>query len=83
MAQVTLLGKSLGGAVAIYLAAARQNAMQAVIVENTFTSLEDVAPKVRLPHPSKAVTALSQSTCAAQEVLSSHLWLSPPCHAAP
>ena len=82
MVQVTLLGKSLGGAVAIYLAAARQNAMQAVIVENTFTSLEDVAPKV-LPHPSKTVTALSLPTCAAQEVLSSHLWLMPPCHAAP
>ena len=46
--QVAVLGKSLGGAVAIYLAAARQATMQAVIVENTFTSLEEVAPKVSL-----------------------------------
>ena len=46
--QVAMLGKSLGGAVAIYLAAARQATMQAVIVENTFTSLEEVAPKVSL-----------------------------------
>ena len=45
--QVALLGKSLGGAVAIYLAAARHEALQAVIVENTFTSLEEMAPKVR------------------------------------
>ena len=44
---MALLGKSLGGAVAIYLAAARQEALQAVMVENTFTSLEEVAPKVR------------------------------------
>ena len=47
--QVAVLGKSLGGAVALYLAAARQATMQAVIVENTFTSLEELAPKVRPP----------------------------------
>ena len=77
MAQVTLLGKSLGGAVAIYLAAARQNAMQAVIVENTFTSLEDVAPKVSPPHTLSAVRAVSLPlpACVAQELLSCHLFI--------
>ena len=47
--QIVLLGKSLGGAVSIYLAAARPGAFEAVIVENTFTCLEDVAGKVCPP----------------------------------
>ncbi len=45
--QVMLLGKSLGGAVAIHLAAANPTRVQALLVENTFTSIEDVAPRVR------------------------------------
>ena len=45
--QVMLLGKSLGGAVAIHLAAANPTRVRALLVENTFTSIEDVAPRVR------------------------------------
>ena len=40
-----MLGKSLGGAVALHVAAANPERVAAVIVENTFLSIEDVAPK--------------------------------------
>ena len=43
--QLVLMGKSLGGAVSIYLAANRPGTFKAVVVENTFTCLEDVAGK--------------------------------------
>lgn len=43
------MGKSLGGATAIHLAAANQGKFRTVVVENTFTSIEDVAHKVP-PH---------------------------------
>lgn len=45
--QVAIFGRSLGGAVAIHLAAANPGKVAALMVENTFTSIEDVAPKVR------------------------------------
>ena len=35
-------GRSLGGAVAIHIAARRAAALSAVIVENTFTSIDDM-----------------------------------------
>ena len=45
-AQVVVLGKSLGGAVALHLAAANPGLFRAIMIENTFTSIEDIAPKV-------------------------------------
>ncbi len=54
-AQVVVLGKSLGGAVALHLAAANPGRFRAVVVENTFTSIEDMAPKVcKPPSPSSS-----------------------------
>ena len=44
-AQVVVLGKSLGGAVALHLAASNPSSFKAIVVENTFLSIEDVAPK--------------------------------------
>ena len=44
-----MLGKSLGGAVALHVAAANPERVAAVIVENTFLSIEDVAPKACAP----------------------------------
>lgn len=44
-----MLGKSLGGAVALHVAAANPERVAAVIVENTFLSIEDVAPKACSP----------------------------------
>ena len=46
MMQIVVLGKSLGGAVALHLAASNPAAFKAVVIENTFLSIEDVAPKV-------------------------------------
>lgn len=43
---ISLFGRSLGGAVAINLAARHSNEIKAVMVENTFTSIVDVAPKL-------------------------------------
>lgn len=45
--QIVLFGKSLGGAVVIHLAAQQPDRVRALIVENTFTSLENLAPVVR------------------------------------
>jgi len=39
---ILLFGRSLGGAVALELAARRESAVKAVVVENTFTSMEDL-----------------------------------------
>ena len=39
---IIVFGRSLGGAVAIHLAAEKQNEIAAVIVENTFTSIADM-----------------------------------------
>ena len=44
-----MLGKSLGGAVALHVAAANPERVAAIIVENTFLSIEDVAPKACAP----------------------------------
>ncbi len=44
--QVVVLGKSLGGAVALHLAASNPDTFKAIVIENTFLSIEDVAPKV-------------------------------------
>lgn len=46
MLQVVVMGKSLGGAVALHLAAANPKVFRAIVIENTFLSIEDVAPKV-------------------------------------
>ena len=45
--QISVMGKSLGGATAIHLAAANPGKIRSLVVENTFTSIEDVAYKVR------------------------------------
>jgi pimeloyl-ACP methyl ester carboxylesterase len=45
-AQIVVLGRSLGGAVALHLAADNPKAFKALVIENTFLSIEDVAPKV-------------------------------------
>jgi len=44
--RVGVFGRSLGGAVALALAASRPEAVAAVVVENTFLSIEALAPKV-------------------------------------
>ncbi|KAK9820327.1 hypothetical protein WJX72_009019 [[Myrmecia] bisecta] len=44
--KIAVFGRSLGGAVAIQLLAANPHAAQALIIENTFTSIQDLAPKV-------------------------------------
>lgn len=44
--RIVLYGKSLGGAVALHLAAAHQTQLRAAIVENTFTSVEHMVPRV-------------------------------------
>ena len=44
--QVSIMGKSLGGATAIHLASANPGRFRTIVVENTFTSIEDVAHKV-------------------------------------
>lgn len=44
--RIVLFGRSLGGAVALHLAAGREGAIKAAIVENTFTSVGDMVPKV-------------------------------------
>ena len=49
--QISILGKSLGGATGIHLAAANPGRIQTLVVENTFASIEDVAYKVQLPPP--------------------------------
>eukprot|EP00291_Cryptomonas_curvata_P025643 CAMPEP_0172174232 /NCGR_PEP_ID=MMETSP1050-20130122/13534_1 /TAXON_ID=233186 /ORGANISM="Cryptomonas curvata, Strain CCAP979/52" /LENGTH=337 /DNA_ID=CAMNT_0012846153 /DNA_START=97 /DNA_END=1107 /DNA_ORIENTATION=+ len=41
-ASIFLFGRSLGGAVAIELAARRESAVRGVVVENTFTSIDDL-----------------------------------------
>lgn len=43
---ISVFGRSLGGAVAINLAARHTDEINAVIIENTFTSIEEVAPKL-------------------------------------
>jgi hypothetical protein len=48
------MGKSLGGATAIHLAAANPGKLCSVVVENTFTSIEDVAHKVSNPFTNRA-----------------------------
>ena len=47
-AQIVVLGKSLGGAVALHLASSNPDSFKAIVVENTFLSIEDVAPKASL-----------------------------------
>ncbi|GAX75394.1 hypothetical protein CEUSTIGMA_g2838.t1 [Chlamydomonas eustigma] len=47
--RVVVFGKSLGGAVAIFLAAAYQEKLKGLIIENTFTSVEDMVGSVLPP----------------------------------
>ncbi|GLI68716.1 hypothetical protein VaNZ11_013197, partial [Volvox africanus] len=47
--KVVLFGRSLGGAVAIHLAAEQQAQIQGLIVENTFTAVQDMASRVVPP----------------------------------
>mmetsp|Transcript_2031 Transcript_2031/g.4500 ORF Transcript_2031/g.4500 Transcript_2031/m.4500 type:complete len:302 (-) Transcript_2031:403-1308(-) len=47
--KVVVFGRSLGGAVAIHLTAAHQEEVVALIVENTFTSVEDMVSRVLPP----------------------------------
>eukprot|EP00727_Mastigamoeba_balamuthi_P001278 m51a1_g11147 hypothetical protein (287) ;mRNA; f:239208-240442 len=45
-ARVVVFGRSLGGAVAAHVASARPDAVGALVLENTFTSLPDLIPSV-------------------------------------
>ncbi|KAG2497973.1 hypothetical protein HYH03_004234 [Edaphochlamys debaryana] len=47
--RVVLFGRSLGGAVAVHLAAERQEKLKALIVENTFTGVQDMVGSVVPP----------------------------------
>ncbi|KAG2455082.1 hypothetical protein HYH02_000904 [Chlamydomonas schloesseri] len=47
--KVVLFGRSLGGAVAIHLAAEQQSQLKALIVENTFTGVQDMVARVVPP----------------------------------
>ncbi|KXZ56506.1 hypothetical protein GPECTOR_1g453 [Gonium pectorale] len=47
--KVVLFGRSLGGAVAIHLAAEQQNLVKALVVENTFTGVQDMVARVVPP----------------------------------
>ena len=44
--RVAVFGRSLGGAVALAVAAANADRLAATVVENTFLSIEDVAPRL-------------------------------------
>jgi hypothetical protein len=44
--RIVLFGRSLGGAVALHLIAKQEGAMKAAIIENTFTSVGDMVPRV-------------------------------------
>jgi fermentation-respiration switch protein FrsA (DUF1100 family) len=57
--QLFVMGTSLGGAVAIQAAAAAPAAVRGLIVENTFTSIRDMATLLvqRVAHTSPAVTS--------------------------
>ena len=57
--QIALFGRSLGGAVAIYLAASNPQAVKAVMIENTFTSIEEVAPKASMPESAGCTQTIS------------------------
>ncbi|KAL6758157.1 Alpha/Beta hydrolase protein [Haematococcus lacustris] len=46
---VVLFGRSLGGAVSTYLAATRQHQVRALIIENTFMSVEEMVAQVLPP----------------------------------
>lgn len=46
--QVVVFGRSLGGAVAFHLAATNPGAINSLIVENTFWSIEAVTGKVNM-----------------------------------
>ncbi|GLC33820.1 hypothetical protein PLESTB_000508200 [Pleodorina starrii] len=47
--KVVLFGRSLGGAVAVHLAAEQQQLVQALVVENTFTGVQDMVARVVPP----------------------------------
>jgi abhydrolase domain-containing protein 13 len=44
--RIVVFGRSLGGAVALHLIAKQDGAMKAAIIENTFTSVGDMVPRV-------------------------------------
>ena len=44
--KIVLVGKSLGGAVALHTAAKHETKLRAAIVENTFLGVEDMVPKM-------------------------------------
>eukprot|EP00878_Enallax_costatus_P034538 GHUV01038300.1.p1 GENE.GHUV01038300.1~~GHUV01038300.1.p1 ORF type:complete len:276 (+),score=63.48 GHUV01038300.1:938-1765(+) len=47
--QIVVFGRSLGGAVAIHLAAGNQDKIKALVIENTFMSVEDMVSQVLPP----------------------------------
>ena len=57
--QIVVLGKSLGGAVALHLASSNPSSFKAIVVENTFLSIEDVAPKASLCNQQKSQHAVA------------------------
>ena len=59
--QIVVLGKSLGGAVGVYLAAKNADRIAAAVIENTFTSIEEVAPKVRMHSSCKSYTVCTRT----------------------
>lgn len=44
--KIVVLGKSLGGAVALHMAAQHEDKLRAAVVENTFLGVEDMVPKM-------------------------------------
>ena len=44
--RIVLFGRSLGGAVALHLAAREEARIRAAVIENTFTSVEDMVPRL-------------------------------------
>eukprot|EP00877_Chromochloris_zofingiensis_P001577 jgi/Chrzof1/1141/Cz01g42040.t1 len=47
--RIVVMGRSLGGAVAIHLAASNPDKIKALVVENTFTCVEDMASQILPP----------------------------------
>mmetsp|Transcript_27108 Transcript_27108/g.64006 ORF Transcript_27108/g.64006 Transcript_27108/m.64006 type:complete len:333 (-) Transcript_27108:349-1347(-) len=56
---IFLFGRSLGGAVAIELAARRESAVRAVMVENTFTSIDDLVKHLSPAYSKHVIRAMS------------------------
>lgn len=68
--QIVVFGRSLGGAVALHLAATNPGAINSLIVENTFLSIEAVTGKVNMA----AIASIQDSACQPIECSQSSLF---------